>query len=335
LIEVPQAAAQTPGRRVGSDIVGATDTAAITEIEIEIIRNAAPPLTLSDNTTISDAPSFTLTLTSTVPISLTNADISVTGGYVEALAPDAAREVWTITIRRGAGQTQVTVGPAANSAYAFTARTYTVDTAGPTATITGTPPVGGGPFPITITFSEPLQTGTTLLTSEITVVGGVITLPFAILNTNSYVATLTPNPGVTTVTVQVNAGAVSDVGGILNAATPSPAHIFSVAAIAGPGGGTGTGPPLGVIFSEIANRNNNLNEWIEFKNRTGSAQNVAGWIVSIVTEVNSDEFLFSLPNVTIPADGILLVTDKDPEDASSSLAKDAPLWSQVNWSVAG
>ena len=154
----------------------------------------------------------------------------------------------------------------------------------------------------------------------------MISVPFAISNT-SYVATLTPSPGVTRVTVQVNAGAVSDVGGILNAATPSSAHIFNVAAIAGPGG-TGTG--LGVIFSEIANRNNNANEWIEFKNRTSSAQDVGGWIVSIVTAVNTDEFLFSLPDVTIPAGGILLVTDRDPEDTGSSLAKDAPLWRQVN-----
>ena len=148
-ISVPAGAAKTPGTVVTvnnvATLVQGQDTDALDQIEVNIVRNAAPPLTLSDNTVISDAPSFTVTLTSTVSISLTNADISVTGGYVEALAPDAAREVWTITIRRGAGQNQVTVGAAANSAYAFTARTYTVDTTGPVATITGTP-VGGGPF---------------------------------------------------------------------------------------------------------------------------------------------------------------------------------------------
>ena len=93
-----------------------------------------------------------------------------------------------------------------------------------------------------------------------------------------------------------------------------------------------TGISFEVIFSEIANRNNNANEWIEFKNRSGVPQNVNGWTVSILTAVNRDEFLFSLPNVTIPANGVLLVTDKDPGDAGSSLAKakNLPLWSQVN-----
>ena len=77
-------------------------------------------------------------------------------------------------------------------------------------------------FPITITFDEPLQTGATLLPSEITVIGGSITGFLEIPSANSYVATLEPNPGVTTVTVQVNASAVADAGGVQNAATPSP-----------------------------------------------------------------------------------------------------------------
>ena len=230
-VSVPAGAARTPGRRVGADIVGATDTAAIAGIEIEIVRNSAPPLTLVGTPSIADTPSFTVTLTSTVPITLTNADISVTGGsIITDPLPDTAKKVWTVTITRLIGATQVTVKPSATSAYAFTARTFFVSA---TAVITTTAPTG-------ISFE--------------------------------------------------------------------------------------------VIFSEIANRNNNANEWIEFKNRSGLPQNVNGWTVSIVTAVNRDEFLFSLPNVTIPAGGVLLVTDKDPGDAGSSLAKakDSPLWSRVN-----
>ena len=230
-ITVPAGAARTPGRRVGTDIVGATDTAAITGIEVNIVRTAAPPLILVGAPAIADTPSFTVTLTSTVPITLTNADISVTGGSITSLLPDTARQTWTVTIARLIGTTQVTVGPAANGAHTFTARTFFVSA---TAVVT---------------------------------------------------TTTTP-----------------------------------------------TGISFEVIFSEIANRNNNANEWIEFKNRSGVPQNVNGWTVSIVTAVNRDEFLFSLPNITIPANGVLLITDKDPGDAGSSLAKEknSPLWSQVN-----
>ncbi len=199
-------------------------------IVVEIDRDAAPPLTLVGSPSIADTPSFTVTLTSTVPITLTNADISVTGGSIIRLLPDTARQVWTVTIARLIGTTLVTVGPAATGAHTFTPRTFFVSA---TAVITTTAPTG-------ISFE--------------------------------------------------------------------------------------------VIFSEIANRNNNANEWIEFKNRSGVPQNVNGWTVSIVTAVNRDEFLFSLPNVTIPANGVLLITDKDPGDAGSSLAKakNSPLWSQVN-----
>jgi hypothetical protein len=214
------------GERTGTRLLPQSDQ----NLLVEIDRSEAPPLTLVGTPSIADTPSFTVTLTSIVPITLTNADINVTGGYIERLLPDTAKKVWTVTIVRGVGRTQVTVGPATNGAHTFTARTFFVSA---TAVITTTAPTG-------ISFE--------------------------------------------------------------------------------------------VIFSEIANRNNNANEWIEFKNRSGLPQNVNGWTVSIVTAVNRDEFLFSLPNVTIPAGGVLLVTDKDPGDAGSSLAKakNSPLWSQVN-----
>ena len=122
------------------------------------------------------------------------------------------------------------------------------------------------------------------------------------------------------------------VGPAANGAHTFTARTFFVSATAVITTTAPTGISFEVIFSEIANRNNNANEWIEFKNRSGVPQNVNGWTVSILTAVNRDEFLFSLPNVTIPANGVLLVTDKDPGDAGSSLAKakNSPLWSQVN-----
>lgn len=246
---------------------------------VEIIRSAAPPLTLSPDKLISGNAPFTVTLTSTTPITLTSADIKVVGGSVDVdgLTPDAARRVWTVTIRPWVGITQITVEPSTTGAYIFPKGTFTVDTAGPIATVSGTPPVGGGVFPITITFDEPLQTGATLLPSEITVIGGSITAFLEIPSANSYVATLAPNSGVTTVTVQVNASAVADAGGVQNAATPSPAHTFTVAATGTPPG-TGTAPRRGsvreitdgkVTISEImfaSGGGTNDIQWIELSN---------------------------------------------------------------------
>ena len=227
---------------------------------VNIVRSAAPPLTLSPDRFIGGNAPFTVTLTSTTAITLTSADIKVVGGSIDinGLTPDAARRVWTVTIRPWVGITQITVEPSATGAYIFPKGTFTVDTAGPIATITGTPPIGGGVFPITITFDEPLQTGATLLPSEITVVGGSITAFLEIPSANSYVATLAPNPGVTTVTVQVNASAVADAGGVQNAATPSPAHTFTVAATGTPPG-TGTAPRRGSV-REITGGNVTISE---------------------------------------------------------------------------
>ena len=201
---------------------------------VNIIRSAAPPLTLTSDKLIGGNAPFKVTLTSTQAITLTSADIKVTGGSIDSLSSDTAKKVWTVTIRPGVAIAQITVEPSATGAYIFDKGTFTVDTTGPVATITGTPPVGGGVFPITITFDEPLQTGATLLPSEITIIGGSIPSLFAIPNTNSYVATLTPDPSATSVTVQVKAGAVADAGGVQNAATPAPAHTFTVAPTAGP-----------------------------------------------------------------------------------------------------
>ena len=243
-------------------------------IVVHIVRSAAPPLTLTPDRSIPGNAPFTVTLTSTQAITLTTADLKVTGGSIDSLTPDAARRVWTVTIRPGVGIAQITVEPSTNGSYIFPKGTFTVDTSGPVATITGTPPVGGGVFPITITFNEPLQTGAALLPAEITVIGGSITALFAIPNTNSYVATLTPNPSATSVTVQVNASAVADAGGVAKRRNTVHPHIpLRVAATAPTPPGT-TPRQGGVTISEIMfatdGRANEI-QWIELSNNSKTA----------------------------------------------------------------
>lgn len=282
-IQVPNEAASTiaeisqggvtPGQLTGvsADAVG-TDPNRAEQLIVNIVRSAAPPLTLTPDKLVRGDVSFTVTLTATKSITLRRTDLKVTDGYLDSITPDDARKVWTLTIVPLPGRAEITVEAASDGAYIFPKGTFTVDTTGPTATIAGVPSLSG-PFPITIAFNESLQAGTTLLASEINVTGGTITAPIPIPGSNVYSAILTPNPGVTTVTVQVNTGAVADVGGVQNLATPSPAFSFTVAATATPTP-PGTTPGRGsddVTISEImfaTDGGTNDIQWIELSNNS-------------------------------------------------------------------
>lgn len=275
----PTGVSEDPAITVGPDLDRAE------QLIVNIVRSAAPPLTLTPDKLVRGDVPFTVTLTSTKAITLRSADLRVTNGYVDSLTPDTARRVWTLTIIPLPGRAEITVEAASDGSYIFPKGTFTVDTTGPSATISGAPSLTGGPFPITIAFNEPLQAGTTLLASEINVTGGTITSPTPIPGSNVYSAILTPNPSVTTVTVQVNTGAVADAGGVQNAATPSPAHIFTVAATAGPTPPATTPAGRGnVTISEIMYANEggtNDIQWIELfnssKTETTALDTGSGW----------------------------------------------------------
>ena len=284
LIRIPAGAAKTILTRAQ---VIAQETATPSDntdppLEVEIIRSAAPPLTLSPDRSIGGNAPFTVTLTSTTPITLTDADLKIGGGSVESLSSDTSKRVWTVTILPGVGKTQITVEPSTNGAYIFDKGTFTIDTTGPIATITDISARGSNVYNIAIAFNETLQTGATLLDSEIAVIGASISILSPFPATNGYVATLIPNSGATTVTVQIKAGAVADEGGIPNEATPSPAYTFTVAATT-----TTPGTTLGrgnVKISEImfaTNGGTNDIQWIELfnssKTQTVALDAGAGW----------------------------------------------------------
>jgi len=269
LIDVPADAATTLGTLDQNFAPqGQTKTLVAERAVIHIVRSAAPPLTLSPDKSIGGNTTFTVTLTSTTAITLTSADIKIIGGSIDRLASDAAKRVWTVTILPGVGRTQITVEPSDNGAYIFPKGTFTIDTSGPVATITPIP-VGGGVYSVTIAFDEPLQAGSALLASEVSVIGASIGVLSPIPATNSYVATLIPDSGATTVTVQIKAGAVADAGGVPNAATPSPALSFNVAATTTP---PGTTPRQGgVTISEImfaTDGGANEIQWIELSDNS-------------------------------------------------------------------
>ena len=276
IINVPVRAAETLGTvdpQNNFEVQNKEATQGPARLVVHIVRSTAPPLTLSEDRSVSGTASFTVTLTSTQAITLTSADIKVTGGFIptNGITSDAAKKVWTVTITPGVGITTITVEAAANGAYIFPKGTFTIDTAGPVATITPVP-IGNGVYSITIAFNEPLQIGATLLASELTVIGASVGVLSPIPATSSYVATLIPDPGVTVVSVQVKAGAVADAGGVQNAITPSPALSFRVAATTTP---PGTTPGQGTVtISEImfaTDGGANEIQWIELSNSSKTA----------------------------------------------------------------
>ena len=309
-IQVPAGAAKTPTTIENSVPIpgaatGAAESTALhntlidntdpdrVQLVVNILRSAAPPLALTSDKFVRGDTPFTVTLTSTKPITLTSADLKVTDGYLDSIVPDTARRVWTLTIVPLPGRAKIIVEAASNGAYIFQKGTFTVDTTGPVATIAGAPSLSGGSFPMTIAFNESLQAGTTLLASEINVIGGTITSLTPIPGSNVYSAILTPNPAVKTVIVQVKTGAVADVGGVQNAATPSPAHTFTVTPTAAPPVTTppATTPGRGsddVTISEImfaSDGGTNDIQWIELSNgsktQTVALDAGAGWELKI------------------------------------------------------
>ncbi|MDE0018936.1 MAG: hypothetical protein OXU51_22340 [Candidatus Poribacteria bacterium] len=119
----------------------------------------------------------------------------------------------------------ITVGPA-----------DLVDSTGPMATITGMQGTARA-FDVTITFSEALGADETLTADEITVTGGTIaSVAVDATDAKIYTGMITPNHGVTAVTVQVNAGAVKDASPAMNAnvATPATAHSITVRSTTAP-----------------------------------------------------------------------------------------------------
>ena len=100
VIRIPAGAAETILTLVQAldpNVSAEASSAADSPLEIEIVRSAAPPLTLSPDKSIGGNAPFTVTLTSTTPITLTEADIKVTDGFIptNGITSDTAKRVWT------------------------------------------------------------------------------------------------------------------------------------------------------------------------------------------------------------------------------------------------
>ena len=74
-----------------------------------------------------------------------------------------------------------------------------------------------------------------------------------------------------------------------------------------------------VVFNEVANREGDVNDWIELYNPGSSDVTINGWVLSKVTAVDTDEVLFKFESdesIVVPAKGFLLVVNEDPSETS-------------------
>ena len=138
-----------------------------------------------------------------------------------------AESTVTVSVRAGAVMDDVMNPSAAASIDITVAAADMVDSTGPTAMVSGMQGTARA-FEVTITFDEALGATETLTADEIAVTGGTIAGVAVATDPKIYTGTITPNHGVTAVTVQVNAGAVKDAAMNANVATPATPHSITV-----------------------------------------------------------------------------------------------------------
>ena len=78
-----------------------------------------------------------------------------------------------------------------------------------------------------------------------------------------------------------------------------------------------TVPRLPVVFNELGNGSDAANDWLEFRNVSGSDVSLKDWELSVIADgKKEDTSLIVFPDVSVPANGLLLITnsasDKTP-----------------------
>ena len=77
---------------------------------------------------------------------------------------------------------------------------------------------------------------------------------------------------------------------------------------------TSSVPRTPLIFNEFGNGADATNDWLELRNVTGAALSLKDWELSVVQNgEKQDVSLIVFPDVSVPANGILLITNSDPD----------------------
>ena len=80
-------------------------------------------------------------------------------------------------------------------------------------------------------------------------------------------------------------------------------------------------PRSPIVFNELGNGSGAENDWLEFRNVTGAAVSLKDYELSVVQDgKKEDTSLIVFPDVSVPANGLLLITQSDPTADGNLLA---------------
>ena len=80
-------------------------------------------------------------------------------------------------------------------------------------------------------------------------------------------------------------------------------------------------PRSPIVFNELGNGSGDANDWLELRNVTGDAVSLKDWELSVVQDgKKEDTSLIVFPDVSVPANGLLLITNSDPTAEGNVLA---------------
>ena len=80
-------------------------------------------------------------------------------------------------------------------------------------------------------------------------------------------------------------------------------------------------PRSPIVFNELGNGSGDTDDWLEFRNVTGSAVSLKEWELSVVQDgKKEDTSLIVFPDVSVPANGLLLITNSEPTAEGNVLA---------------
>ena len=80
-------------------------------------------------------------------------------------------------------------------------------------------------------------------------------------------------------------------------------------------------PRTPIVFNELGNGSGDANDWLEFRNVTGAAVSLKDYELSVVQDgKKEDTSLIVFRDVSVPANGLLLITNSDPTAEGNVLA---------------
>ena len=88
--------------------------------------------------------------------------------------------------------------------------------------------------------------------------------------------------------------------------------------------GASSVPRSPIVFNELGNGSGDANDWLEFRNVTGSAVSLKDWQLSVVQDGKKEDtsLIAFEEDVSVPANGLLLVVNTSPDKTSLAAGKD-------------